>query len=276
MDIKLIEKSLIKKYRKEIWSRFTKGVNEFELINDGDKIAVAISGGKDSLILAKLLQELQKHGNTKFDLEFISMDPGFNKENRELLEVNCEKLGIPVQIKESQIFEVVDNISGGKPCYLCARMRRGFLYNFANELGCNKLALGHHFDDIIETTLLNMFYASEFKTMLPRVKSQNYDHMELIRPLAYVKERNIIKWRELSELSYMDCGCTVGCRVDGSKRKEIKYLIEEYRKVNPNVDASIFEASKNVNLDAIMGFRKDGMKHSYLEDNKYDVKKDVK
>jgi len=265
MDIRLIEKSLIKKYRKEIWGRFTKGIREFSLISDGDKIAIGISGGKDSLILAKLMQELQKYGPHKFELEFISMDPGFNKENRELLETNCRLLGIPVKIRESHIFEIVDDISGGKPCYLCARMRRGFLYNFANELGCNKLALGHHFDDVIETTLLNMFYASEFKTMLPKVKSQNYEGMELIRPMVYVKERDIIRWREFSELSYMDCGCTVGCRVDGSKRKEIKRFIAEYRKLNPNVDNSIFESSKNVNLDAIMGFRKNGIKQSYLE-----------
>lgn len=265
MKLQDIEKSLIKKYRKELWGRFTKGLNEFNLIEDGDKIAVGISGGKDSLILAKLMQELHKYGNTKFELEFISMDPGFNKENRLLLEENCKILGIPVQIRESQIFEIVDEISGGKPCYLCARMRRGFLYNFAAELGCNKLALGHHFDDIIETTLLNMFYASEFKTMLPKVKSQNYEGMELIRPLAFVKERDIIKWRELSNLAFMDCGCTVGCKVDGSKRREIKNFIAEYRKLNPNVDNSIFEASRNVNLDAIMGFRKDGIKQSCIQ-----------
>ncbi len=265
MELHEIERSIIKKYRKEIWGRFTRGIKEFSLIEEGDKIAVGISGGKDSLLLAKLLQELQKYGKTKFELEFISMDPGFNQANRELLEVNCQKLGIPVQIRESHVFEIVDDISGGKPCYLCARMRRGFLYNFANELGCNKLALGHHFDDIIETTLLNMFYASEFKTMLPKVKSQNYEGMHLIRPMVYVKESSILKWRDFSELSYMDCGCTVGCRVDGSKRKEIKNFIADYRKINPDVDMSIFEASKNVNLDAIMGYRKDGVKKLYLD-----------
>lgn len=266
MELKEIERSIIKKYRKELWGRFTKGLKEFNLIEDGDKIAVAISGGKDSLLLAKMLQELQKHGHTKFELEFISMDPGFNEANRQLLEENCEKLGIPVQIRESQVFEIAEEISGGKPCYLCARMRRGFLYNFANELGCNKLALGHHFDDVIETTLLNLFYASEFKTMLPKVDSQNYEGMELIRPLVYVKESAILKWRDFSELNYMDCGCTVGCKIDGSKRKEMKHFIANYRKIHKDVDMSIFEASKNVNLDAIMGYRKDGVKKLYLDD----------
>lgn len=267
MELKEIERSIIKKYRKEIWGKFTKGIKEFSLIEEGDKIAVGISGGKDSLLLAKLLQELQKHGQTKFDIEFISMDPGFNDANRELLEENCKKLGIPVQIRESHVFEIVDDISGGKPCYLCARMRRGFLYNFAEELGCNKLALGHHFDDVIETTLLNLFYASEFKTMLPKVQSQNYEGMELIRPMVYVKESSILKWRDFSELSYMDCGCTVGCRTDGSKRREIKNFITDYRKIHPEVDLSIFEASKNVNLDAIMGYRKDGVKKLYTEED---------
>lgn len=266
MELKEIERSIIKKYRKELWGRFTKGLKEFSLVEDGDKIAVGISGGKDSLLLAKMLQELQKHGNTKFELEFISMDPGFNNENRKLLEENCEKLGIPVQIRDSKVFEIAETVGEGKPCYLCARMRRGFLYNFANELGCNKLALGHHFDDVIETTLLNVFYASEFKTMLPKVKSQNYEGMALIRPLVYVKEAAILKWRDFSELRYMDCGCTIACKVDGSKRKEIKNFISAYRKIHPDVDLSIFESAKNVNMDAIMGYRKDGVKRLYLDD----------
>ncbi|QVK21230.1 tRNA 2-thiocytidine biosynthesis protein TtcA [Mycoplasmatota bacterium] len=266
IDIKDIERSIIKKYRKEIWGKFTRALKEYMLINEGDKVAVAISGGKDSLLLAKLLQEIQRHGKEKFEIEFISMDPGFNKENRKLLEDNCKRLNIPVKIRESHIFDIVDEISKDQPCYLCARMRRGFLYNFAQELGCNKLALGHHFNDVIETTMLNTFYAYEFKTMLPKVKSENYRNMELIRPLYLVKEESIIRWKNYIEMDFMDCGCTVGCKVLGSKRKEIKNFISKYKKVNPNIDKSIFEAACNVNLDSIVGFRKNGVKRSYLEE----------
>ncbi|XMB86229.1 ATP-binding protein [Mycoplasmatota bacterium WC44] len=266
IDIKEIERSIIKKYRKEIWGKFTKATKTYKLVNEGDKIAVAISGGKDSLLLAKLLQEMHRHGNVQFDLEFISMDPGFNEENRKLLEDNCKRLNIPVQIRESHIFDIVDDISKDQPCYLCARMRRGFLYNFAQELGCNKLALGHHFDDVIETTMLNILYAYEFKTMLPKVPSQNYENMELIRPMYMIKEENIIKWKDYIDMYFMDCGCTVGCRTTASKRREVKNFIKDYRKIHSDVDRSIFEAANNVNLDSILGFRKDGVKKNYLEE----------
>mgnify|MGYP000383077646 CR=1 FL=1 len=266
MDIKDIEKSLIKKYRKEIWGKFTSGLKDYDLIKEGDKIAVAISGGKDSLILAKLLQELQKHGRDKIELEFISMDPGFNDENRKMLEENCKRLEIPVKIRESRIFDIVDEISKDQPCYLCARMRRGFLYNFARELGCNKLALGHHFNDVIETTMLNTFYAYEFKTMLPKIKAKNHQNMELIRPMYLVKEESIIRWKNYIDMEFMDCGCTVACKVLGGKRKEIKNFINEYKKVHPDIDRSIFEAACNVNLDSIVGSRKDGIRKTYLEE----------
>lgn len=270
MELIDIEKSLIKKYRKDIWSKFIKGIKEFELIENGDKIAVAISGGKDSVIMAKLLQQLQKYGPTKFELEFISMDPGFLPDNRKQLEDNCDKLGIPVKVKDSGIFNVLDHMftNGETPCYMCARMRRGNLYAHAEELGCNKLALGHHFDDVIGTTLLNLFYASEFKTMLPKLDSDNYNNMQLIRPMVYIKEEAIIRWKNNSDLHFMDCGCTVGCRTEGSKRKEVKEFMKQYLKINPNADQSLFEAAKNVNLDQIMGYRKDGVKKSYLDSEK--------
>ncbi len=272
MELKEVEKNIIKKYRKDIWSKFTKGVNEFCLIEENDKVAVAISGGKDSLLLAKCLQELQKHGRIKFSLEFITMDPGFCEKDRAGLEENCANLAIPVKIRNSEVFKIAELKSGtGKPCYLCARMRRGFLYNFAKELGCNKLALGHHFDDVIETTLLNVFYASEFKTMLPKIKAQNYDKMELIRPLIYVKEEHIKKWRDCAELKPMNCGCTVTKKITGSKRKEIKGFIAEYRKIHPDIDKSIFEAAKNVNLDAVIGYRINKEKISYLDKKKIKI-----
>ncbi|MFA6800789.1 MAG: ATP-binding protein [Acholeplasmataceae bacterium] len=255
-----IEKSLTTTYKKDLFKPFVNAINEYELIEPGDKIAVAISGGKDSLLLAKLFQELKKHNKIPFELVFLSMDPGFNTINLELLENNCKYLNIPLEIRKSEIFKVVDKIAKENPCYLCARMRRGFLYNAAKELGCNKLALGHHFDDVIETTLLNMFYAGQFMTMVPKITAQNFDDIELIRPLLLVKEKDIIRWTKYSGIQSMNCGCTVAAQKISSKRKEIKQLIETLRKVNPDIDKSIYRASTNVNLDAILGYTKNNEK----------------
>lgn len=267
---KEIERSIIKKFRKTIWNCFVGAVNEYELISEGDKIAVCISGGKDSVLMAKCMQELHRHSKYPFELVFLVMDPGYNEENRRLIESNAELLNIPITVFESNIFDVAYS-AGGSPCYLCARMRRGCLYSKAKELGCNKIALGHHFDDMIETLLLNMTYASEIKTMLPKLKSENFEGMELIRPLYKVKERDIIAWSKYNELSFLQCACKFTAesseREEFSKRKEIKKLISEIRKTNPAVDDNIFRSAHNVNLAAIVGYRDSdsGDKHSYLE-----------
>ena len=214
-----IERSLIKTYRRDIYKKFVKGINNYEMISPGDKIAVAISGGKDSLTLAKLLQELKKHNKVPFELEFIAMDPGYLPENRQRLEYNCEKLGIPVKVHDSDVFSVAEKLSeGGSTCYMCARMRRGNLYNRAQELGCNKLALGHHFDDVIETVLLNIIYAGDFKTMMPKLKSKNFEGLELIRPMYLVKEEAIIRFMKSTGLTALDCACTVTQKKSGNKR----------------------------------------------------------
>lgn len=275
-----IEKSLIKKYRKQLWSRFIKAVKEYQLVEEGDKIAVAVSGGKDSLIMAKLFQELQKHGRVKFDLEFIAMDPGFHRINKEMLLENCEYLEIPVHIFESGIFDIVDDIAQDYPCYMCARMRRGALYNKATELGCNKLALGHHFNDVIETTMLNVLYAGNFKTMLPRLRSSNFGNMELIRPLFHIEEPDIIRWSQMNGIETMNCGCVVAASKVSSKRQEMKELIVTLKKTFKGVDKSIFQAANNVQLDAILGWKKDGVKESYMdsyfdEDDEFSVKEKI-
>lgn len=270
---KEIERSIIKKFRKPIWNNFVGAINEYELIKEGDKIAVCISGGKDSMLMAKCMQELSRHSLYPFELVFLVMDPGYNKENRELIEYNAAQMNIPITVFESNIFDVVVD-AGGAPCYLCARMRRGCLYSKAKELGCNKIALGHHFDDMIETLLLNMTYASEIKTMLPKLRSTNFEGMELIRPLYKVKEKDIISWSNYNELHFLRCACkfTADSEIneDMSKRKEIKALIKEIKKVNPAVDDNLFRSVHNVNLASIVGWRdKDnGDKHSYIE--KYD------
>ncbi|MDF9867396.1 tRNA 2-thiocytidine biosynthesis protein TtcA [Bacilli bacterium PM5-3] len=266
LDIKEIERSLIKKYRKKIWRPFIKALNEYELIQENDKIAVCISGGKDSLLLAKLLQELHRHSKVAFELKFIAMDPGFHKENRNAIIDNCAHLEIPVEIFDSKIFDVVDKMSAEFPCYLCARMRRGALYSFAKELGCNKIALGHHFDDVIETTLMNVLYSGTFKTMLPKLKAQNFENMELIRPMVLIKEKDIISFTKNTGLQMMDCGCEVAAGKIASTRSDIKELIKDYKKIFDGVDKSIFAAGTNVNIDAIIGYTKDGVKHSFLED----------
>lgn len=267
---KEIERSIIKKFRKPIWNCFVGAINEYELIKEGDKIAVCISGGKDSMLMAKCMQELHRHSLYPFELVFLVMNPGYNKENAELIKHNAEIMNIPITIFQSNIFDVVTD-AGGAPCYLCARMRRGCLYSKAKELGCNKIALGHHFDDMIETLLLNMTYASEIKTMLPKLKSTNFEGMELIRPLYKVKEKDIIAWANFNELKFLQCACRFTAESEHneelSKRKEIKALIKEIKKINPAVDDNIFRSIHNVNLASIVGWRdKDsGDKHSYLE-----------
>ncbi len=261
-----IENSIIKKYRKRIWTKFTKAINEYNLVNDGDKIGIAISGGKDSLLLAKLFQELKRHGRNNFELEFIAMDPGYHKHIRKLLEDNCAHLNIPVKIFESDVFSVVDKIAREYPCYMCARMRRGFLYAKARELGCNKLALGHHFNDVIETTLLNVFYSGNFKTMLPKLRSDNFDNIELIRPMYFIEEQSIITFIKNSGILALNCACMVAAKRIGNKRYEIKDLISSMKKNYKHVDKSIFSAAQNVNMDSILGWVKDGEKISYLDE----------
>lgn len=260
-----IERSLQKTYRKTIWAKFIKAIKEYVLIEAGDKIAVAVSGGKDSLLLAKLFQQLHRFSEIPFELEFISMDPGFNKENLENLKLNCELLNIPIKIKKSDVFYVSNKLSSENPCYMCARMRRGFLYNFAKEEGCNKLALGHHFDDVVETTLLNIFYGSQFKTMVPKIEAENFSNMELIRPLVLIKESDIIRFTNNAGLKTMSCGCEVARLELGSKRKEMKNLLKEMEKNNPNVSLSIFNSATNVNLNQVYGYEIDNKKVSFNE-----------
>lgn len=269
-EYKEIEKSIIKKYRKKIWGRFVRAVTDYELIKENDKIAVCISGGKDSFLLAKCMQEIKRHGKINFELEFIVMDPGYNKKNRELIIENAKKMNLPIIIFESNIFDSVNGLTEGNPCYLCARMRRGSLYSKAKELGCNKIALGHHFDDAIETILLSMFYGGEIKTMMPKLHSENFEGMELIRPLYYVKEHDIISWKNSNHLEFLNCACRFTEHTEKvdpslSKRLEMKALIHEFRKKSDYVDINIFRSIENVNLDAIIAYRKDGEKHSFLD-----------
>lgn len=274
---KEIERSIIKKYRKDIWSKFIKAVQEYELIKENDKIMVCISGGKDSFLLAKCIQELQRHGKVNFEARYVVMDPGYNEYNRDFIIDNAKILNVPIEIFNSDIFDIVENIEKS-PCYLCARMRRGFLYNKAQELGCNKIALGHHFNDVIETTLLSMLYGSEIKTMMPKLHSDNFEGIELIRPLYMVKEESIISWRNTNDLTFINCACrfTEGCSLvnDGtSKRKEVKELIKNLKKVNKNADYNIFKSLDNINLDCVLGTKKHGEYKSFLED--YDNKKGI-
>ena len=272
---KEIERSIITTYRKEIWSKFVKAVSDYKLIEENDNVMVCISGGKDSFLLAKCIQELQRHGNVKFNAHYVVMNPGYNEYNRNFILDNAKILNIPLEMFESDIFDVVANVDSKSPCYLCARMRRGYLYNHAKELGCNKIALGHHFDDVIETTLLSMFYGAEIKTMMPKLHSDNYEGIDLIRPLYLVKEASIIAWKNYNELTFINCACrfTEGCSLinDGtSKRKEMKELIKNLRKINPSIDANIFKAMDNVNMNCVLSWHKDGVNHSFLDD--YDKK----
>jgi tRNA(Ile)-lysidine synthase TilS/MesJ len=261
-----IEKSIIKTYRKHVWTKFIKAIKEYQLIQDGDRIAVAISGGKDSLLMAKLFQELKKNGKQNFEVEYIAMDPGYHPDIRKLLEENCSYLGIPVHIYEANIFQVADRIANDYPCYMCARMRRGALYGKAKELNCNKLALGHHFNDVIETTMLNLLCAGSFKTMMPKLKAQNFDDMELIRPLYLIEEKYIERFIQNSGIWPLNCACMVAAKRIGNKRYEIKALIESMKKDFDNVDISIFRAAQNVNMDGVLGWEKDGEKYSFLDE----------
>ncbi|MCR5787598.1 MAG: tRNA 2-thiocytidine biosynthesis protein TtcA [Bacilli bacterium] len=265
-----VERSIIKKFRKEIWCKFTKAVRDFKLINDNDKVMVCISGGKDSFLLAKCIQELKKHGKVKFDAMFVVMNPGYKKENEELIMSNAKLLNIPIEVFKTDIFDVVYKVPSKAPCYLCARMRRGHLYNKAKELGCNKIVLGHHFDDVIETTLLSLFYGAEIKTMMPKLHSDNFEGVELIRPMCYIKEADIISWKNYNELRFLNCACkfTEKAEIDenASKRKMMKKLINELRKEEKDIDRNIFKALDNVNLNCILGTKKDGEYKSFLDD----------
>ena len=265
---KQIERSIIKRYRKELWSRFVQAVKEYQLIQEGDRIAVCISCGKDSFLMAKLLQEIHRHGKLNFQLKFIVMDPGYRAENRQLILSNAELLEIPVEMFESPIFEVV-SVAGGSPCYLCARMRRGYLYEKAKALNCNKIALGHHFDDVIETTLLSMFYGAEIKTMLPKLKSTSHPGMELIRPLYKIHEDDVIRWANGNELTFLHCACRFTERVankeEESKRKEMKALVKQLKATYDRIDDNIFRSMHNVNMNSILGYKKDGKAHSFLD-----------
>lgn len=268
---KEIERSIITTYRKEIWSKFMKAVTDYNLIEENDHIMVCISGGKDSFLLAKCIEELQKHGKVNFKVSYVVMNPGYSKNNEIAIKENAKKLNLNIDVFKSDIFNVVDTIASKSPCYLCARMRRGYLYNHAQELGCNKIALGHHFDDVIETTLLSMFYGAEVKTMMPKLHSDNYKGIDLIRPLYLVKESSIIAWTKHNNLKFINCACKFTERLttedeNTSKRKEIKQLIKEIKKVNPSVDTNIFKALDNINLNCILGYHKDKQRHSFLDD----------
>lgn len=270
-----IEKSIIKKYHKSIWCQFIGGIKQYELIKEGDKIAVCISGGKDSMLMAKLMQELQRHGKFHFELVFLVMDPGYNEINRQTIINNAELLNIPIQIFETQIFDIVASIDES-PCYLCAKMRRGHLYKNAQDLGCNKIALGHHFDDAIETILMSMLYSGQIQTMMPKLHSSNFDGMELIRPMYLIKEADIISWKQYNDLQFIQCACrfTENCTMcdnggGGSKRQEMKALIKKFRQTSKMIDKNIFNSVGNVNLDTIIGYKKNGEKYSFLDD--YDL-----
>lgn len=269
--VKEIERSIVKKYHKEIWTNFVKAIKEYELIKEGDRIAVCISGGKDSFLLAKLMQELKRHRKFEYELKFIVMDPGYNPANRKLIEENAKLLEIPVEIFESDIFDAVFDIEKS-PCYLCARMRRGHLYSKAKELGCNKIALGHHFDDVIETILMGMLYGAQVQTMMPKLHSTNFEGMELIRPMYLIREKDIIHWMHYNQLQFIQCACRLtescascGGTEQGSKRGEIKRLIADLAKINPYIEMNIFRSVENVNLNTIIAYKKDGVEHRFLE-----------
>ena len=260
-EYKTIEKSIIKKYRKEIWGRFVRAVKDYELIKENDRIMVCISGGKDSFLLAKCIQELKRHSKINFDAIYVVMNPGYKKENIDKIIENAKILNIDIEIFNSDIFAVAEKLNKEKPCYMCARMRRGYLYSKAKELGCNKIALGHHFDDVIETTLLSIFYGAEFKTMLPKLHSTNFKGLELIRPLYLVKENDIIAWKNYNNLHFLNCACNftekINDNLELSKRIEIKNIIKYLKTKNKNIDFNIFNSTSNVNLNTILGTKND-------------------
>ena len=273
-----IERSIITTYRRELWSPFVLAVKKYELIQAGDKIAVCISGGKDSMLLAKLMQQLHKHSEVPFELIFLVMDPGYNFENRCRIEENAAKLEVPITMFESDVFAAADAANAQAPCYLCARMRRGHLYAKAKELGCNKIALGHHKSDVIETTLMGMLYGAQIQGMLPRIKSTNFEGMELIRPMYCILENDILRWQEYNGLQFIACACKFTRNLTGSDedtfsaRRKVKALIAELKKENPTVESNIFQSIHNVQLDTLAEYKQDGQKHSFLEKfNKEDI-----
>ena len=261
-----IERSIIKKYRKLIWSKFIKAIKTYDLVQDGDKIAICMSGGKDSLLLAKLFQELKRHGQNNFELEFIAMNPGYSEENVALEKANFEKLNIPYHMYDTDVFSVSEKISSNNPCYMCARMRRGALYAKAKELGCNKMALGHHFDDVIETIMLNVLCSGNYKTMMPKLHSNNFEGLEIIRPMYLIREESVISWLNYCGLTALDCACSVTKKTDGSMRKQIKLLIKELSDRGfTNVENSIFKSSENVDVSRILGYEYNGEKYNFLD-----------
>ena len=267
-----VERSIVKKFRKQIWRPFTKAINEYELIQDGDKIAVCISGGKDSMLMAKLFQELERHGQKNFEVVYLVMNPGYNEINYQVILDNAKLLNVPITVFQSEIFDIVA-AEEDSPCYLCARMRRGYLYSKAKELGCNKIALGHHFDDVIETILMGMLYGAQIQTMMPKLHSTNFEGMELIRPMYLIREDDIIRWRDYNDLTFIQCACrftescaSCGGTEKGSKRAEIKSLIKELSTKSPYIEKNIFRSVENVNLNTVIAYKKDGQRHSFLDD----------
>lgn len=269
-----IESSIIKKFRKEIWRPFVRGMQEYQMVKPGDKVAVCISGGKDSMLMAKCIQEIIRHGNIDFQAEFLVMDPGYHPANRRMIEENARIMEIPITVMESDIFNIVADETDS-PCYLCARMRRGCLYDGARRLGCNKIALGHHFDDVIETILMSMLYGGQVNTMMPKLHSTNFEGMELIRPLYFVKEADILAWKDYNQLTFLQCACRFTEKikeeqaaqeeVKTSKRQEMKEMIAWFRKHNPNIENNIFKSVENVNLDVCLGYVKNGKRHHFME-----------
>ncbi len=271
---KYVERSIVKRFRKEIWRPFVKGINEYEMIQDGDKIAVCISGGKDSMLMAKLFQELERHGKKNFEVEYLVMNPGYNELNYQTILDNAKFLEVPIKVFESDIFDTVakDDI-GGSPCYLCARMRRGYLYSHAQQLGCNKIALGHHYDDVIETIVMGMLYGGQIQTMMPKIHSTNFEGMELIRPMYLIREDDIKHWRDYNKLHFIQCACrftescaSCGGTEKGSKRAEVKELIKMLSERSDVIEKNIFRSVENVNLNTVIAYKKDGVKHHFLEE----------
>lgn len=267
---KEVERSINKKFHKSLWSRFTTAIQEYQLVEENDKIAVCISGGKDSMLMAKLFQELKRHNKFPFEVVYLVMDPGYSPKNREIIEKNSKLLNVPITVFESNIFESVFHIDKS-PCYICARMRRGYLYSKAKELGCNKIALGHHYDDVIETILMGMLYGGQVQTMMPKLHSTNFEGMELIRPMYLIREDDIKSWRDYNDLHFIQCACKftetcTSCNPDNaSKRLEIKNMIRQMKRINPQVESNIFKSVQNVNLDTVIGYKQGGVKHSFLD-----------
>ena len=264
-----VERSIVKKFRKEIWRKFTRAINEYELIKDGDRIAVCISGGKDSMLMAKLFQELWCHGRQNFEVKFLVMNPGYNEENYQNILNNAVHLNVPITVFCTEIFDTVADITDS-PCYLCARMRRGYLYSHARELGCNKIALGHHYDDVIETILMGMLYGGQVQTMMPKLHSTNFEGMELIRPLYLIREEDIIRWTHYNELRFIQCACrfteNLASGAGDSKRAEIKELIRELSRKSPFIEKNIFRSVENVNLSTVIAYKQNGIRHHFLDD----------